>query len=195
MKVFDIEITGSTPLLMHRMTEDTLFQLLGSKTERRKDKEVLKPREIAEKHAYQNKDGSLYIPSEYISGAFAHVAGDYKQKNSARKSIKSVARGIFRPQQEAIPLLCEKDKPLTTFEVDIRKATNHQKGAVAVCRPRMDRWKAKFQVQIDNSIISEETALQILEDAGRRSGIGSFRVSRGGYFGQFQVTSFQPAVH
>ena len=81
-----------------------------------------------------------------------------------------------------------KDKPIKKFEIDIRKATNHQKGAVAVCRPSFDEWKVKFTAQIDDNIASADTIQQVLEDAGRRSGMGSFRVSRGGYFGQFRLT-------
>lgn len=191
MKLFEVEVTGITPLLHHKMDEEALFKLLGAKGERKQDKEELTPREIAEKHAYKTTDGKYYVPAEYLAGALATVASDYKQKNSTRKSLKQVARGIFRPMEAHSILLDEKGEALTSFEVDIRKATNHQKGAVAVCRPRFDRWKFKTRVQIDDSLVSHETVLTMLEDAGKRSGIGSFRVSRGGYFGQFQVTSFK----
>lgn len=191
MKLVEIEITGISPLLQHRMPEDALFALLGSKSEKKKDKEVLTPREIAEKHAYKSTDGTYYVPSEYFSGAIASVAAEYKQKNSTRRSLKGVARGVFRPTDEACYLTDDKGVVLKTFEVDIRKATNHQKGAVAVCRPRFERWKTTFKAQIDESIVSRETILEMLQDAGKRAGIGSFRVARGGYFGQFQVTSFK----
>lgn len=190
MKQVEIEIEGITPLLQHRMTQEELFGLLGAKTERKKAKEVLTPREIAEKYVYKSESGECYIPMDYVVGAFAHVASDYKQKNTARKSLKTVARGIFRPSQESATLLDKDNKPLKDFEVDVRKATNHQKGAVAVCRPRFDTWKTKFKVMIDDDIVATETAHEILNDAGKRSGIGSFRVSKGGYFGQFIVTKW-----
>ena len=191
MKIFEVEITGKTPLMHHRMPEEELHKLLGFKSERKKDKEELTPRQIAERHAYMNKDGEYYIPSEYISGAFASIASDYKQKNSIRKSIKSIAGGVFRPIDQQCILEDETGVVLKTFEVDIRKATNHQKGAVAVCRPRFDRWKTRLQIQIDDSLVSEKTVLDMLNDAGRRAGIGSYRVARGGYFGAFQVTKFE----
>lgn len=190
MKRMEIEITGTTPLLQHRMTEEVLFGLLGAKTQKKKDKEEQTPRQIAEKYAY--KDGNNFVvPTGYLVGAFKSVASEYKQKNSIRKSIKAIAGGVFRPETEFATLLCFKNKPLKDFEVDVRKATNHQKGAVAVCRPRFDEWKFKTIIAIDDGLLSTETALEILNDAGKRSGIGSFRVSKGGYFGQFSVTSFQ----
>lgn len=178
-------------MLQHRMDEEALYALLGAKTSRKKDKEELTPRQIAEKHVYQNSEGKFFIPAEYVVGAFAHVASDYKQKNSTRKSLKTIAKGIFQPSCAEGILTDESDSPLLSFEVDVRKATNHQKGAVAVCRPRFDRWKTKMKFNIDENLVSQDTVHEILNDAGKRSGIGSFRVSRGGYFGQFRVTEFK----
>lgn len=193
MKRFDVVIKGTTPLLHHKMTEEALMGLLGSKAKKKKTDEARTPREIAEEHAYKTSDGFFYIPLGYVSGAFSHVAGDYKQTNSARKSFKAIAGGVFRPEGEGATLLDpETEKPLEKFEVDLKKGTNHQKGAVAVCRPRYDRWMVKFQVTLNTDLLPADTALQILNDAGQRSGIGSFRVSKGGYYGQFVVTHFQP---
>jgi len=191
MKLFNVKIEGTTPLLHHKMTEEQLFGLLGAKSKKKKIKEERTPREIAETHSYKNIDGSYCIPLSMISGAFSHVSSDYKQKNSARKSIKAVAGGVFRPQGEFTTLIDKKGKPIKKFDVDVRKATNHQKGAVAVCRPRFDKWNTEFKVQVDDSILETEVALEILEDAGRRSGIGSFRVNKSGYFGQFSVIEWR----
>ena len=190
MKRYEIELTGNTPLLQHRMTEEELFGLLGTKTNKKKDKEEQTPRQIADKYCYR-KDGKFVIPTGYIVGAFKNVASEYKQKNSQRKSIKSIAGGVFRPEEEFAELTLKNGKTIKDFEVDVRKATNHQKGAVAVCRPRFDEWKLKTTISIDDDLLSPDVALDILNDAGRRSGIGSFRVSKGGYFGAFGVTKFE----
>jgi hypothetical protein len=191
MRSFEVELTGRTPLLHHKMTEESLMSLLGPKSKKKKVKEEKLPREIAEDHAYKTLDGKYCIPLDYVSGAFKHVASDYKQ-TSGKKSYKAIAGGIFRPLEQYAILKNFKDKELKDFEVDIRKATNHQAGAVAVCRPRFDEWKCNFTIEIDDTLIAPEIALEILEDSGKRSGIGSFRVSKNGYFGQFSVTSWQP---
>lgn len=190
MKNIKLKIKGITPLLQHRFTEEELMGLLGSKSEKKKDKETLTPREIASKYAYQGEDGTYQIPTAYLIGAFKSVASEYKQKNSVRKSMKSIAGGILKPQSEFATLVDEHGVPLSGFEVDIRKATNHQKGAVAVCRPRFDKWEVHLDVMIDDELASPEIVHQILNDAGKRAGIGSFRVSKGGSFGQFRVTEF-----
>lgn len=191
MKSFEIEITGRTHLLHHRMTEEAIMSLLGPKSKKKAVKVEKTPRQIAEEHAYKTPEGEYYIPLDYISGAFKHVASDYKQ-TSGKKSYKAIAGGIFRPVEPNAILLNNKNKPLKTFEVDIRKATNHQAGAVVVCRPRFDEWKCKFTIEIDETLIAPEVAQDILEDSGKRAGIGSFRVAKSGYFGQFNVTSWKP---
>ncbi len=190
MTEIEIEITGNSPMLHHKMPDEDLFKLLGAKQEKKKSQEELTPREIAERHVY--KTGEHYIiPMEMVVGAIKHVASDYKQKNTARKSLKTVAAGAIRPGQDAAVMLGEDGNPLASFEVDVRKATNHQKGAIAVCRPRFDKWKARFKLNIDETIITTKVAQEMLEDAGKRAGIGSFRVARGGYFGQFRVTEWK----
>lgn len=193
MKNIRLKINGITPLMHHRMREEDLFGLLATKGGKKKDKEQKTPRELAASYAYQNKDGTFYVPSKMISSAFAVTASDYKQKNSIRKSYKAIAGGIFRPLEDRSTIKDETGVPVKDFEVDIQKATNHQKGAIAVCRPRFDRWNIELNVTIDDDLISPETTLDILNDAGKRAGIGSFRVQRGGYFGQFQVVEFAEA--
>ena len=191
MKQVEVEIEGTTPLLQHRMNEETLHGLLGSKAKKTKVVEELTPRQIAEKAVYRDKTG-CYIPAEYVVGAFRFAASDFKESNKTRRSMKTVAAAIFRPNDGVIHLLDLSDKPLTEFEVDIRKATNHaSKAAVAVCRPRFDRWKCRFMVTIDDSMITSALAQQIFEESGKRVGIGSFRVAKGGVFGQFRVTKWK----
>lgn len=189
MKRFEIYLKGTSPLLQHKMPEDELFSLLGTKSKKKKDKETLTPREIADRYAYKINN-TYCIPTAYIVGAFKGIASEYKQKNSQRKSIKSIAGGIFRPDEEFVNLLDNNHKEITSFEVDIRKGVNHQKGAIAVCRPRFDEWNILMTATIQTDFVSEEVILEMLNDAGKRSGIGSFRVSKGGYFGQFIIEKF-----
>jgi hypothetical protein len=173
------------------MSEETLMGLLAAKNKKKKVSLERTPREIAEDHAYQcRKTKECYIPAGYVTGAFAYAAAEYKQTGS-KKSYKAIAAGIFRPTKEEIVLIDEKNEPIKNFEVDIRKGTNFTAGAVAVCRPRFDKWEAEFHVMLNTDLISEAMALQILSDAGVRAGIGSFRVQKSGWFGQFSVSHFK----
>ena len=114
------------------------------------------------------------------------MSSDYKQKSSSKKSLKSVVNGATRPEDEFIEILTSEKKPHPSFEVDIRQARNHQKGAVAVCRPRWDAWDMEFTLVVDDSIIPVSTLKEMLDDSGKRSGIGSFRVSNSGWLVSLQ---------
>lgn len=189
MKTFKVVLRGDSPIMHHRFTDDAVLELLAPKSKKKKVKEERTPRQIAEEYAYKTTDGKYYIPLGYVSGAFAHVASEYKQTNS-KKSYKAIAAGIFRPKEETAILTDYNGKPLNKFEVDVRKATNFKAGAVAVCRPRFDQWQTTFNIEIEDDLIDASMALQILQDSGRRAGIGSFRVAKGGPFGRFSVTEW-----
>lgn len=191
MKRIKVILTGITPLLHHRMPEEDVMGLLGSKIAKKRDKEVKTPREIADRHAYKTENGNFCIPASYISGALINVASDYKQKNSSKKSLKGVIAGVVIPESEFAILTDEAGIPLKDFEVDIKKGTNHRAGAVAICRPRFDKWQTTIVIRLNDDIINEKMLCELLNDAGTRSGIGSFRVQKGGYYGQFQVHEFK----
>lgn len=192
MKRIEVELTGDSPLLHHRFTEAEFYNLLGlNKTKKKLEKEYRTPREIADQYVYKTKKGLYYIPATYVTTAFRETAADYKQTNS-RRSIKAIAAGVFRAEEIEIILLHPKTStPLKKYEVELRKATNHQRGAVATCRPRFDEWKVRTTFELEDDLLSPETAQLILNDAGRRCGLGSFRISKGGPFGRFRVTKFK----
>ena len=196
MKTYLVELTGRTSLLHHKMTEEVMMNLLqGDKGKKKVTKEYRTPREIASDHVYQDKEKKyFYIPMGYVVGAFSHVAADYKQTGS-RKSIKTIASGVFVPCSDKAVLLNPKNsKPLKDWEVQIDKATcgNAGKGtAVVVCRPRFDEWKTRFYVELEDDLLAPDRAEEILSDSGRRAGIGSWRVNKGGVYGKFSVTMFK----
>lgn len=189
-QVFTIRIKGVTPLMHHKMPDDQLLKLLNPKTAITDiGDENRTPRDIADKHAYKNGDGTYYIPSEYIMKSLLHVSSDYKQTRGKR-SYKSLICGLFNPIEQEVQLVDEKDNAIKDFEVDIRKATNFMKGAIATCRPRFDEWEAEFSARINTKFINSSLVKNMLDDAGIRAGIGSYRVANNGWFGQYIVTKF-----
>ena len=190
--IYEFEALGVTPMLQHRMPEEELLGLLSTrKTQKKKPEADAVPREIAERYVYRKLDGTCFAPAHYFQGAFIEASSEYKMSNTSRKSLKSMAAGVIRFLEPEIILRDLENKPLKTFEVDLRKGTNHLKGAVCVVRPRFDVWKVKTKVMVDETLIDQSRVLEILQDAGHRVGVGSFRVSKRGYFGQYDVTSWQ----
>lgn len=186
----EIEIRGTSPLLMHRMTDDEVLKLLQPKMKKMVAADLeWTPRELAEQRVYRDKNGRIVIPASFLVGSFRDAASDFRQTDRGRKTMKHIAHVIFRPQSEFSPLLNVGGGNATEFEVDIRPTVNRKSNsAVVVCRPRFDEWGCVFRSRVDTDLCSEAMAQRIFTDAGIKFGIGSFR--KGG-FGQFRIARWK----
>ncbi len=185
MKTVSIEIKGVSPLLINRFKESSEIPTTMKKAGK---KDYGTPREQAESTAYADaKTDLLWIPSSWIKGSIQTVASDYKLPGS-RKSVKSVSGGAVLAVEEKF-YFTEKYKK-KDVEIDSRPVVI-QRARVMRHRARLETWSLKFDLEIDETIIPLSDAHQILNDCGRRAGLGDFRPQRGGPFGRFAVTSWK----
>jgi hypothetical protein len=190
-----VKIQGLTPLLMHK------FVAGADKI----TKDML-PRVVAETYTYRNKDGELYIPSDAILKSMQNAGKWHKVGRSAITNSKSSLvpagvsisavfgdgniKGLSLSTIEC--LLGTKD-----FEVDSRPVVNNNIKARLMChRPRLDQWETNFEMEVDDEIFhdskmgTEKRIRMVLDDAGKKVGLLSFRPACGGSFGRFVVTKW-----
>jgi len=173
-KKIEVELTGTSPLLMNRLSLESL---------QKKSRKVMKnydPVEDAEYAAYKTEDGDLYLPMEAVFSMMIYAAGAHK---IGRRSMKSYLAGGVRVEPEQI--LLEPNE----YEVDLR-AVVIQRARVVRARPKIRNWKAAFTLIYDDDILTPEPLREILDDAGKRVGLLDFRPQRNGWFGTFSVTKF-----
>lgn len=181
-----ITISGLSPLLMNRFTDENGLQIsmgvshvhVGSKPS---------PREQAAKKAYADEDGNLFLPGPNIYAALIQAGTFHKSGKSkvttARTSL--VPAGIFM-LDAVVPLGTKK------YEIDSRSVVIPATGGRIMChRPRLDMWSATFNLDIDESMFSEQFVRTLVDDAGRKIGLGDFRPARKGPFGRFNVTAWK----
>lgn len=203
MKTVHVVIKGSSALLINRFKEqDEVIEAVKKSTK----KDYGTPRAQAEATAYKDeKTGLLWIPSTWISGAIKTVASDYKMPGT-RKSVKSVSGGAILPVEEKLYLhkeLTLKDLKIDSrgpamkgvlvikdLEIDSRPVVI-QRARIMRHRARLEEWSVEFHLEIDDEIIPVDNVHQILNDSGKRAGLGDFRPSKGGPFGRFIVTSWK----
>lgn len=193
MKSFNVTIEGVSSLLQHRFSEEAEGD--SGKATRTVLVSRGTPREQAEKNAYRYPDGSLYHPGASIARLLREAAANHKMTGT-RKSAKAVVPAAVIVLDDALPLHEPggKKKALSSFEVDSRPVViPATKGRVMRHRPRLDKWAATFTIQIDESLLPAEFVHQVLEEGGRRLGIGDFRPEKGGPFGRFAITKWQEA--
>lgn len=189
MKLINVTIKGTTPLLQQRFNEQSEQQ---SSTRR-----VLvargTPREEAEKVCYRDKENRFYFPGAAISRLLREAGGSHKLKGS-RKSAKFVIPAAVLVMDDTV-LITNGDggKSLAKdYEVDSRPVViPSTKGRVMRHRPRFDTWGGSFTVRVNDDILPVDFIQTLLTEGGQQIGIGDFRPEKGGPFGTFNIVSWK----
>jgi hypothetical protein len=181
-------IEGLKPgILMHRWAEDDE----DGKTSRPVHNDYGTSREQAEKSAYRSPTGQLYMPTTAI-GTLLRGAGRRHKQPSSRQSMAYIVPAAVIVTDEIALLHNEFSEPIHDFEVDARPVViPATKGRITRYRPKIEKWRATFSAEIDTEVLSVATIHQLLEEGGRRIGIGDFRPERGGPYGRFAVINWQ----
>jgi hypothetical protein len=191
MLLVSIKCRGTRPLLMNRMSEDTL-EGLRTKIKKPKAKNIgttVTRREEAEPKVYLCDDVPV-LPGENLmscliaAGVFSRL--DAKRQVSTGKA--TLLPGLMSLLDFNMPLVDPDTGAPATWDPDVRKGTNPHGGeAVCICRPRFDRWAFKCRIEIDDNECGENLIRELWDRAGRRIGLGDFRPARKGVFGQFTI--------
>lgn len=185
MQKVKVTITGTKPVLVNRFRGGDEEE---QKVQRGK-KDYGTPADQALKAAYVREDGIFFFPWTWISGAVRLVSGSFRSTlNKKLKSLKGIVGGAV--------LVVE---PEITFNENIKIADCKINGMGVVVnkarimryRPEIPKWSATFHVLVDDTLLTTEEVKEMLSDAGRRAGIGDYRISKGGPYGTFEVTEFQ----
>ncbi len=185
MKTVKVTITGVSPILINRFKEQ---EEIPQKMKKSGKKDYGTSREQAEATAYQDEETKkIWIPSTWIKGTIQTVASDYKLPGS-RKSVKSVSGGAIIPTEEK--LYFNEGYEIKDIEIDSRPCVV-QRARIMRHRAKLEKWSVTADLMIDDSILDIDNVHEILNDAGRRSGMGDFRPQRGGPFGRFSVTLWE----
>lgn len=185
LKKIEVHVSGITPLMMNKISEDTL---LGVRTKRKAAKskiEELTPREEAEQKVHKTSNGEPYIPVEALMSALI-VAGQYIRldgKRQASTKQSSLVPGFLSISNNV--LLLENKQ----WEVDMRPGKNPNGGElVCIVRPRFDKWGFKTNIVLDTDLFSETMCRELFDIALSRVGLLDFRPARKGTFGRGTVT-------
>ncbi len=189
----EVSIQGTTPLLMNRFTEDaqekassgTRVSTVGAQGT---------PREQADPKVYRDKSGFTVLPGPNIFACLIQAGSFHKVGKSKVTTQKSslIPAGISLTEVEC-PLRNNGESPgKTLWEVDSRPIVNPATGGRRLChRPRFDEWHTKFTLEIDTTMFDPKFVRTLIDDAGKRVGLGDFRPARKGPFGKFVVTQWK----
>jgi len=186
MKKILIRIEGITPLLCSNYVPEEDGKKAG-KTNRFTGERGT-PLEQAEKRLYRGVDGSLIIPSENM---FACITGGGKFHKANKRNVTTQSSSILYgcAEIEEIAIGLEHEQPWKVFSKPGRIPP--KTGArVLIHRPMFDDWALEFNLIIDEEIIGSQFMREIVDDAGKRIGLGDWRPDLRGRYGKFVVTKW-----
>ena len=168
------EITGTSPLLMHRFPMEEITAI------EKKPKE-----EQAEIAAYRDPDTEeLYIPGMAFQRCLVAAAVYSKGKGRASLQKPVAASVLVAPERAGLGV---KDFNIDSRAVVIRAT----KGRIIRHRPRLETWSASFNITYDDELLTEGQLRQVVDDGGSRVGLLDFRPEKKGPFGRFMVTHWE----
>lgn len=200
MKTFKLRCVGISPLMMDRMSPETLAGLgTGVRPQEQKDRPAL---EKAAEKIYRDPNGRIALPAEML---FAALVGAGRNVKNGRKAISTATTttlpDLLSIHDAYLPLSnipanvngAEKDY----WAVDMRKGTGNngpKPVAVAVIRPKFQNWEFEVTVTVDEKKAGEDTYKALFTNAGSTQGLGSFRPNKKGMFGRFMVAEMKEAT-
>jgi hypothetical protein len=183
-----VTVKGITPLLMNRFTEaNEVAVSSGTRATFATSGKRGTPREQAEPKAYADKEGTLYVPGPNIFAAIIAAGVFHKAGKSKLTTQKSslIPAGLM-----VIDLVCSLGTK--EWEVDSRSVVIPSTGGRIMChRPRVDDWSLSFTIDLDETMFAPDLIRAIIDDAGKKIGLGDYRPSRKGPFGRFVVTKWE----
>ncbi len=185
-----VTIEGLTPLLMNRFTDEAEITTTSGHTPAFRGNGRGTPREQAEKTAYRNtKTRELHLPGPNIFAALVDAGKFHKLgKNKVTTQRSSLVPAGLLVEEIMVSL------GTSDFEVDSRRvripATG---GCVMRHRARLDRWKATFTLAVDEAMFAADFVRALVDDAGKKIGVGDYRPATRGPFGRFVVTAWEVA--
>jgi len=179
MKDYKVKIQGVAPLMHNRYPLDAMQ--ITKKTKRGK---VFDPVTVVQACLYKNVNGEIYQPADHIEGALIQVGSQINIAGRGKKTYKDEMKTNIQVMPQEIPFPDGKN-----FAIDVRLAViPATRGRVPVARPRWDKWEFEFTIRVFNEEYLPESILkELLENAGREKGIGTYRPK----FGRFEVVEFK----
>lgn len=192
MKI-QVTIQGISPLLMNRFTEAAEVAVSGGTAVTfRGDKGP--PREQAAPKRYADAEGRLYIPGTNLFACIIAAGTFQKVGKSKLTTMKTslIPAGML-VDDLVCPLHDSEGQPLTAWEVDSRSVVIPSTGGRIMChRPRVDEWQCTFTVDVDITMFAPNIIRALIDDAGKKIGLGDYRPARKGPFGRFVVVKWEP---
>jgi hypothetical protein len=173
-----VTIEGITPILFNR------FRDIAIEGKSKKRTGAMAETDIEDKLYLDEK--KVQLPSVYIKNSITEASKQFKIVGKGKSTYSKLVASTV----DIEPFMIELDAG--KYEVFRISAVNPMtKGRMMTERPRFNKWKASFEIILNDAAIPVSVMNEILEHAGRYVGIGDWRPEKKGMFGKFMIVSFK----
>jgi hypothetical protein len=183
-----IRIDGTTPLICNKFTDAAAESASNGSRGSSAGQDRGTPLDIAQSKLYIGNDGNPMIPQPNLlrclveGGRFTKIG-----KSQVTTAKSSILYACVDVQGAEVPIIHTQPWKVDTRAVRIPSTG----GRILAHRPMFDDWALEFVVDLDTSILGEKLLRQIIDDAGKRIGMGDFRPQCKGPYGRFVVNNWE----
>jgi len=178
MKTIEVCVEGTTPLLMNRFLDRQID------TKGKKRTGAIEEFDLTDK--LYLVDGKPQVPGIYFRNSIVEAAKQFKITGKGKSTYSKLAGSTVQVKEEYVPIL-----PGEYEAYRIAAVNPMTKGRMMVTRPRFNKWKCRFNVELLDDALPPSVLNDIIQQAGSYVGIGDWRPDKKGMFGKFMLTSFQ----
>jgi hypothetical protein len=190
LKKIVVRCTGISPLLMNPMTEDTLDQLYGGASARKRKDTERPQKDVAAEKVIRDAEGNIGLPVEYLFSALVNAGRfvKYDAKKNISNATSTLIPSFMSIEEFFLPFADQK----VEWKVDKRRGRLAASGvAVCIIRPRFEQWSFTVTIEINDTEIAEDKVKELFRYAGGAVGLGDFRPACKGPFGRFTVDEWK----
>ena len=187
MEVYRYGIEGVSSLLMHSPSA-----MMGGRPAGPSTKKIPTPEEEAEKGAYRDEEGLLYMPSNAFRASLLHGAGGRRIGRTAARTV--LAGAVFNVGTRTYLVDPESGEILREYRVHVARVVV-QRSSVIRARPELERWACVLELEVDLEFIADPRLVEdLLNISGKISGVGDFRPERRGPHGRYRAELLESEV-
>lgn len=184
----NVLIEGTSPLICNKFSDAAAESATNGTRGSSAAADRGTPREICETKLYIDLDGNPCIPQPnlmrcLVDGGKFHKAG----KSQITTSKTTLLYSCVEIEGVTIPIIHKEPWMVDTRAVRIPSTG----GRILAHRPTFNDWRLAFTCDLDTAILGMKLFRQIVDDAGKRIGLGDFRPATKGPFGRFVVTKWE----
>ena len=173
-----VQIEGTTPILFNRFRD---VQIEGKSKKRTG---AMAESDIEDKLFIIDK--KICLPAVYLKNCITEASKQFKIVGKGKSTYSKLVASTV----DIIPDMIELDSG--KFEIFRISAVNPMtKGRMMTERPRFNKWKAKFEIVLNDPAVPFGVINEILEHAGKYVGIGDWRPEKKGMHGKFLISEFK----